>query len=872
MQTALKEKQDSTRMPSSLQAEIASVTVALVLCFLILWFPMGLRRSQLHVPISYFGGDDLAYSVFMKGVVDGGWFLHNDMLGAPFGTDVHDFPVNDSISLLLVKFFTLFTRDFALIFNLFLIVNYPITVLVTYGVFRQFKLRYAASVVGSLFYAFIPYHYSRAIGHIFYSVYFAVPLMVMVLVWLMNGTLRGSDLLTLEGIKRNKGKVSICAVSCILISSTGGFYYSFFALFFLGIAGLFLLIRERHWQSLIAPSVIAAGILLVLTLNVIPNLVYYAKNGRTSAVVRTAAEAEYGGLKISSLLLPLPHHVLESFAAVRIRSLKSPLTTENQDSTLGIFGSLGFLFLLGFLLFRKSEPAGEESPDTLFRNLGILNISGVLFATIGGFGSLFALLIWPQIRSYNRISVYLAFFSFLTFFLLIDRVLVPMVPVFGKPSVYFPGIALLFILGTADLLGHFNLVNNGELAAAYKSDHDFVKRIEARLPAGSMVFQLPYAAFPESRGQVQMQDYDHLRGYFSSSHLKWSFGAMKGRMPDLWQQSVSSRPVPQMLDALAKSGFAGIYLDRYGYEDQGKQLEEALSRIVGPASLTSANGRLLFFDLTGFQRQLQASFSPGEWERAKSDALHPTLISWLDGFYGLETDKEGSWRWGRSTSYASIVNGSNSPREMVFEAAIAALAKGELEIRSDLWQDKITISSKPSLYSRTITVPPGNHLIEFHSGIVPPPVPNDDRTLIFRINNAILRAAGQSTSIPEPVKSAEVKWENGFYPEETLGSDRWRWAQSEAALRIAGPTDQPHRFRLEMSIASLTSGTLTIRSASWNESLRLSDKPLQYSKQITLGPGEQVISFKCDAPFKPVPNDDRKLVFRINNFSIKSED
>jgi hypothetical protein len=83
---------------------------------------------------------------------------------------------------------------------------------------------------------------------------------------------------------------------------------------------------------------------------------------------------------------------------------------------LGVIGSLGFLALLGcFLLGTPGGTRRGESADVahrvLLRDVSILNLSAVLLGTIGGFGSLVALVISSKIRAYNRISIYIAFFS-----------------------------------------------------------------------------------------------------------------------------------------------------------------------------------------------------------------------------------------------------------------------------------------------------------------------------------------------------------------------------------------------------------------------------------------------------------------------------
>jgi phosphoglycerol transferase len=302
-------------------------------------------------------------------------------------------------------------------------------------------------------------------------------------------------------------------------------------------------------------------------------------------------------------------------------------------------------------------------------------------------------------------------------------------------------LSVAFLLGIVDILGPFHLRNREGAEPKYTNDRDFIKTIEAQLPAQAMIFQLPYTPFPESKGIHHMEDYDHVRGYYHSNRLRWSYGAMKGRPADLWQQSIASQPVPEMLESLAQAGFSGIYVDRFGYEDQGQKIEAELAQQLGPATVVSRNQRLSFFNLTAFGQRLQERYTPAAWKATQEEVLHPPLMIWQEGFYGLETLRDESWRWSKANASAKIINPSAQPKELVFAATFAVLTAGNLEIQSVLWQETVRLSTSTMRYSKTITVPPGEHLIRFQCDAPRTPVPNDDRTLIFHINNFVVKPA-----------------------------------------------------------------------------------------------------------------------------------
>jgi len=75
---------------------------------------------------------------------------------------------------------------------------------------------------------------------------------------------------------------------------------------------------------------------------------------------------------------------------------------------------------------------------------------------------------------------------------------------------------------------------------------------------------------------------------------------MKGRAADAWQASVAAMPLEQMVSSLVFADFSGIYVDREGYDDRGRKLEADLRHLLGVQPLESADGRLVFFDLTTY--------------------------------------------------------------------------------------------------------------------------------------------------------------------------------------------------------------------------------------------------------------------------------
>jgi phosphoglycerol transferase len=132
------------------------------------------------------------------------------------------------------------------------------------------------------------------------------------------------------------------------------------------------------------------------------------------------------------------------------------------------------------------------------------------------------------------------------------------------------------------------------IARQVASDREFTEKMEAALSDGAMVFQMPVMEFPE--GPIPgVPPYDHFRPYLFSKNLRYSFGSMKGRDREKWQPAVQGkffegatldqqagviRVKPESaraaVEELKRLGFSAIYINRNGFPDRGRGIEEAL--------------------------------------------------------------------------------------------------------------------------------------------------------------------------------------------------------------------------------------------------------------------------------------------------------
>ncbi len=81
-------------------------------------------------------------------------------------------------------------------------------------------------------------------------------------------------------------------------------------------------------------------------------------------------------------------------------------------------------------------------------------------------------------------------------------------------------------------------------------------------------------------------------------------------------------PAPEALDALTAVGFTGLMIDRAGYEDHGAAIEAEYTSTLGQQPRVSRDGRLLFYDLRPWARDLRARLT-----KEQIDALRHTTLA-----------------------------------------------------------------------------------------------------------------------------------------------------------------------------------------------------------------------------------------------------
>jgi phosphoglycerol transferase len=608
--------------PSTRGRSIAAYLATLAICVGYMTYSFQLWNADINVPFLY-DGDALLFLALTKGAIDHGWFLANPSVGAPVGLQMHDFPISEGLHYGIMRLIGTVLNSPGAAFNLYFLLTFPLTALTSLFVLRRFQVPYLIAMVASLLFAFHPHHFFRGQAHLFLASYYLLPCIVMVALWLYMGQLpfwaRQGQADPAD--KRSSRLRWIASIVLCLLHASAGVYYAFLSCYLFVIAGLAAALKLNKLRPLYSAIVLVAVTTGGVLANVGHSILYNLEHGKNPEVaVRGPVEAEIYGMKITQLLMPIWDHRIERLANLRTKYEATMVSSgpvavnESMGSGLGAAASIGFCFLLVLLLKGNSG----NRPSLLY-GLSVFNVTTLLLSTIGGFGSIFALLVSPKIRAYNRFSIFLAFFALFALALLFRE--------FGdrlKSVAARAAFALLLVgllaLGLFDQTPRTIVPNYAHVQAQFKNDADFVAQIDSALPPESMVYQLPFTQFPEVVPPGRMIDYSHFRTYLHSDNLRWSYGQMRGRPTANREREMSAKPLDEQMVDLAALGFQGIWIDRLGYADNGADIEQRLASLLGVASIASADARFSFFDMSKYNQALQNRLSRVQWDQRKQEA------------------------------------------------------------------------------------------------------------------------------------------------------------------------------------------------------------------------------------------------------------
>jgi len=503
-------------------------------------------------------------------------------LGAPYEANWNDWPIIEEVQLatfgLLARMFGIFAG-----MNLGMLLGNVLAALCFYVVARSQDCARLWAFVGGLAFGLAPFIFAHTPHHVGCEWVWYVVFYMPVWRWVS----------TEPGLRPGDRRFTWALVSAAVTGVSCPYFTNIFCqLTLLGALVQFWRTRSKPplMAALAVIGVAAAGFALVNLDTWTFQLVHGPNPG---AVVREYKWMEIYGLKIKDLFIPPATHrwdALSSFAKAHWQA--APLLDEGA-SYQGIVGLACLLWLVGTALRNMVVGREKDVPLEAWQVLWI-----VLMFTTGGLNAIIGAAGFTMFRASCRYSIVILAITLLW---AARRLTVIQAETEQARSTGGPDVRWLAAAVAVCLLILWDQVpraptadETATIARQVAADREFTEKMEAALPTGAMVFQMPVMDYPESPAPG-VPPYDHFRPYLFSKHLRYSFGSMKGRERERWQAATQAKffegatlnqesgtirvnavNARTAVDELLRRGFSAIYVNRNGFPDRGKGLEETL--------------------------------------------------------------------------------------------------------------------------------------------------------------------------------------------------------------------------------------------------------------------------------------------------------
>lgn len=497
-------------------------------------------------------------------------------LGAPFGASWNDFIRQHKPQYWLAGRLVRLTGLFPAA-NLLVLLAAVLAALAFFGVARYFKARTEWAFAGACAFALSPFFFYRSLTHLTLAYDWPIPLAILVVSWSFG--------------RRGLPPGSPRFAAALLIVLVAGFHNVYFAALFMQFLGLACL---TQWlvRRAARPALGAFALALLLPLAVAVDnanlLLQSERQGPAATVRRPYGNLERYALKPLELVLPVGGYGLVPWRAAGPEYARAALVKGELGSVyLGLAGVVALLALAATSARRALARPRRPVPGAALALAWTF-----AYSVVGGVTGLVGLTGFIWIRATQRNSAWILALMLLWGAVAASRALA------GRRAVSVILAAIALTLTLADQLpprtGSSAIWGTNWRQA---SDAAFVQSVEARLPPGSMLFQLPVVDFPEGRPVLGATDYEHLRPYLHATRLRFSYGSDKGRPREAWQRRAEALPPAELARALERIGFAGLLLNRKAYPDAGLELKDALAAAGRAESWESSDHDFLFVRL-----------------------------------------------------------------------------------------------------------------------------------------------------------------------------------------------------------------------------------------------------------------------------------
>lgn len=573
------------------RSTVAETAAVVFMSLLSVAYAFGWSIDNLRGPL---GVGDFYSAYAMSGLWANGSPLGDSTLGFPSGMHLAYYPTGDLTQNALTAFFAMFTDDPFLPLNIVFVVSFPLAAVAALWTIRVAGVRGPLAVVLALGLTTIPFHWWRT-EHVYLATMYSAVLAVGIALLVGSGQFD-------RALRARRYPALIGAAAAVLVIGASGIYYACFAILLLGFALVYRAFRGDRWRALLRGLVPPAAITIVLGLVLLPGMLWAQDHPVLVDVAERSANesVRYSGA-LAFLLLPAPVSNLPGIEPLT-RFVAETYSQVDHGASALVWGSnsgsvlttalIVFTFVGALVVARRrragTAPAARDTTVSLGLVMTLL-VAALLFFVPWGLNYLFALVVTPQLRGWERMVPVI-----LTLVVVAGAVVWrDLVPRPSRRSQWLLALVCALVVVLDSVVPYRAMyrpfvdagresLNAGRLYAA---------ELNEAVPGQCGVLNLPYIAFPEVPAVNNLSAYGHFLPALSNPDKMWSFGAMKNTEDSVWLEQIGSEVDASEVKSLTEAGFCAVHVDWRGYTDEERAtLAPQVQALLGAPVATGLGG------------------------------------------------------------------------------------------------------------------------------------------------------------------------------------------------------------------------------------------------------------------------------------------
>jgi phosphoglycerol transferase len=541
----------------------------------------------------HLSGDHLFFLNWVANFSHNNDLYSNPSLGFPEAQNYILFPDFDLSYKAIIYLATRLTSNVFLAADLFYIIGISLIFLACFLSLRLLTVGPWLAATAAAAYIVTPYFATRALGHDFLSLYYGVPIAATV------------PLLFLQQHNHDVWRSAPVWFSllAVVLAGTSGVYYGFYSAMFIMLAAQAASVVSRRAGYLLYGLLFACSVLGIFAISGYGPHLLAVMQRTTPQPVRFPIEQITYGLAIGNMFevipgFPMAREYLRAYHTVLPVSFSLP-------EWPGLLLTCSIL-CAPVLLTASAFISGAASERPRLRRVFLaaaLIVFGMLFATSGGFGFMFNLLISPLVRAHARIMPFLQFYALVILCLGAEELSVHRHRLGAASRVV---LAIALILSAMPSAGVLHRVQSAFLSSSSMVDNvPSVLRVLAAKDASGItaVLQLPYLSWPEVPPQLTFDPYQHQLPFVFDrvdSRTRWSYG-LSALQPSFKVVADQIAPNGNYAGLAARArtlGFDGLLIEKAAYSpEQLADMVVAVEKSLATSCKLVDDAKRLFYAL-----------------------------------------------------------------------------------------------------------------------------------------------------------------------------------------------------------------------------------------------------------------------------------